>query len=375
METLPSFCSFINNLAYSRGLKGEASHAESSLLKDLEGQPVLFILIDGLGKTLLERLPEDSFLRSLYRRDLLSVFPSTTACAMTTLVSGTPPGIHGTSGRYMYIPACDLPINSMAFRARKDNRPVPLDPLHHAWPYPSWIPEIQGPVYTVIPSVLENSPFARYLGGNTKGEGYSTLDAAFEKILKAASNPKPGGFYYLYLWDLDSQSHETGPESEKTYNLLEKLNNLVENLASKLKKGVKLVITADHGQIQIREENRFYLTSDHPVVSCLKTIPYGEPRATQFLVKPEAIESFRKYFTRDFGPYFDLYTQKETEKLGLFGTTKFSAFAKGNFGNFLALAKDHNLLLYKDKEYPLGIHTGEHGGNSSTERVIPLLVH
>ena len=49
---------------------------------------LVFVVADGLGKSLVERLPSDSFIARHGRADLTTVFPSSTATALTTLATG-----------------------------------------------------------------------------------------------------------------------------------------------------------------------------------------------------------------------------------------------------------------------------------------------
>ena len=60
---------------------------------------VLFVILDGLGSELFGRvLHPDSFLRKHYKQDVFSVFPATTAAALTSIATGQHPGEHGIIG-------------------------------------------------------------------------------------------------------------------------------------------------------------------------------------------------------------------------------------------------------------------------------------
>src|SRR5690349_21268890 len=49
---------------------------------------LIFVLVDGMGLNLVQRLPENSLIRSHLKMDLISVFPSTTAAALTSIATG-----------------------------------------------------------------------------------------------------------------------------------------------------------------------------------------------------------------------------------------------------------------------------------------------
>ena len=64
---------------------------------------VVFMIFDGLGVDMLEHdLAPDDFFRRHLRRELTSVYPSTTAAATTTYNSGLSPLEHGSLGWSLY---------------------------------------------------------------------------------------------------------------------------------------------------------------------------------------------------------------------------------------------------------------------------------
>ena len=67
---------------------------------------VVFVIADGLGMHPIEQnLPQTSFLRRHLSAELTSVFPSTTTCATTSLLSNLYPMEHGWFGWSLYFEA------------------------------------------------------------------------------------------------------------------------------------------------------------------------------------------------------------------------------------------------------------------------------
>ena len=63
---------------------------------------LLFILSDGTGSNLINKLNDDSILKRNKKDDIITVFPSTTACVLTSLVTAEFPEVHGIWGWFNY---------------------------------------------------------------------------------------------------------------------------------------------------------------------------------------------------------------------------------------------------------------------------------
>jgi hypothetical protein len=68
---------------------------------------VLLLVVDGLGLRYLRDAHPGSTLRQYLRGGLTSVFPSTTATAITTFMTGLAPAQHGLTGWHMYLEEID----------------------------------------------------------------------------------------------------------------------------------------------------------------------------------------------------------------------------------------------------------------------------
>lgn len=65
----------------------------NELNKELEKKykNVVLIILDGLGNKILSNISPNGFFIKNYKKKITSVYPSTTAAAMTTYYSGKPP--------------------------------------------------------------------------------------------------------------------------------------------------------------------------------------------------------------------------------------------------------------------------------------------
>lgn len=83
-------------------VQSEAGHA----MRERIGTPrhLVLVIADGLGLDLLESMPAASFLWQHVAGEALTVFPSATAAALTSLQTARWPGEHGVIGHWMLGP-------------------------------------------------------------------------------------------------------------------------------------------------------------------------------------------------------------------------------------------------------------------------------
>src|SRR5438128_4119072 len=82
---------------------------------------LVLLIIDGLGDNYLMRHGAGSELARRRRTSLTSVFPSTTASAITTSYTGCAPLEHGLTGWFTYFGEAGCVAAALPFRSRGDN--------------------------------------------------------------------------------------------------------------------------------------------------------------------------------------------------------------------------------------------------------------
>ena len=70
----------------------------------------------------LGRLPHSSFLARHYKMTLNATFPSTTACALTSVATASYPNQHGVTGWFTHLPELDITILPLPFVERFSKR-------------------------------------------------------------------------------------------------------------------------------------------------------------------------------------------------------------------------------------------------------------
>src|SRR5687767_9538080 len=118
-----SLVNLVASIVAARG--GTALHPTLRNLRAEElgaARNVVFLIIDGLGDNYLARRGAGSELARRRRGSLTSVFPSTTASAITTSYTGRTPLEHGLTGWFTYFGEAGCVSAALPFRSRGDYR-------------------------------------------------------------------------------------------------------------------------------------------------------------------------------------------------------------------------------------------------------------
>ena len=336
----------------------------------------VLILIDGLGANLLKRLPAGAFLRKNMICRLQSVFPSTTATALTTLATGLWPCSHGIPGWWTYLEEQDLSTISLPFRERFSGKPLEKYGIttNILFPCPGIWSQLKCKVTSIKPFSIVDSVYSRYSDQGIESIGYSDLDNAFEIVRKVVEKNNDTDFTMLYLPELDTISHALGPDHNNVLMLLEKLSENIARLADFLESRARILITADHGQNTIPEKRRYILRNDDDLLHHLKCWPTCEPVVPVFHVISGREKQFYNEFTYRFGENFALLTAKEVEDLQLFGPYRYSSVLRSRIGTFIGIALQPAALIVHPAGCSRTVHTGFHAGLSENEMYVPLIV-
>src|SRR5687768_1607589 len=110
-----------------QGRGGAPRHPPLALLPARELEParnVVLVIVDGLGDNYLMRHGAGGELERRRRGAITSVFPSTTASAITTSYAGCTPLEHGLTGWYTYFGEAGCVAAGLPFRSRGDMLPL-----------------------------------------------------------------------------------------------------------------------------------------------------------------------------------------------------------------------------------------------------------
>jgi len=374
----PTLVSLINALhSLAKNEKNSSDPSINQLKKDIgEYEHYVFILIDGLGANLLNQLSPNGLLKNSLYKIIRTVFPSTTASAITSLTTGAYPSTHSITGWWTYLPQYNLTSTVLPFVERFSGNSLSkyFIKTEEVFLLPSLFEKINYYFKSYIPLEFKGSIFSTYSSGRKETYGYSNLQEALEKLSNDLQTLNEPSLSYIYYPDLDSTSHAHGFTHPKNIELLHEIDTKLQNFKNNLSTKVRIVITADHGHTIIPKENQLYISDDNPLMSYLQFPPSGEPRVPIFHVKKGFNKVFKKIFNETYGEYFYLLSKKEVEKLQLLGPGTITLETQKRIGDFLAIAKGDHVLSYLRPKGTLPNMVGFHAGLSDDEMNIPVFL-
>ena len=206
-------------------------------------QVVLFVL-DGLGWDQLQARPDLApFLTAMTGGRITSVAPTTTATALTSISTGLPPARHEVVGYRVRVDSDDV-LNVLRWRTGAGDAIDQVDPtVFQRQP-------VFGGRQPVVVTRTEFGPtgftLAHLPGVRLRGwRTASSLPVVVGEALRAGET-----FVYAYYDGIDKIAHERGfgPYYDAE---LRAADRLVADVADQLPPGAALVVTADHGQVEV----------------------------------------------------------------------------------------------------------------------------
>lgn len=353
--------------------------APCTCLPDLSGSRiVVFLLIDGLGANDVKRRGPGAFMDDHAQGQLTSVFPPTTASAVTASMSALAPAAHGLTGWYIRDPRFGGILAPLPM-VRRDRQPLTgWWPVPRLFPYACLFQHLRCRSAVVSPEHILGSPFnMRHTRGAAARYPYRTLNEMVAAIGEAARNlGRRGGFVYAYHPDYDALAHAHGIGSDECtqhYGLLDDALQAIRRALAGLE--ATLVVSADHGFIDSPPEQQVCL-EDHPALAaCLDGPLWGEWRSAYCRVLPQWKDDFENVFRAELGERFELVGARRLIDSGAFGpAAKVHPRLAERVGDYAIIGRGRWTL--HDRLPGERAHTmvGVHAGVSADEMFIPLVV-
>lgn len=332
------------------------------------------LLIDGLGAQLLAdaHASDPSLAPTLAdlataRPGLVAGFPSTTPTSLGSLVTGLPPGQHGLVGFQVLVPDPERVMNLLHWDER-------VDPLEFQ-PHPTMFERAEQAgvrVTTVGPRAFRGSglTLAGLRGGGHRGA--DSLGELVAGMLTGLAEPGPS-LVYGYHADLDATGHRNGCGSPHWRAQLRVLDQVVAALVEGLPAGSALVVTGDHGMVDVPAETRIDL-ADEPDLMDGVALVSGEPRVTALRAHPGAAADVLATWRERLDPSdWLVLSVPEALRAGLYGPARDGVAER--VGDVLAIALGSVACVHSGlMPAPLLALVGMHGSVSQAERAVPLIV-
>ncbi|MDP2736387.1 MAG: alkaline phosphatase family protein [bacterium] len=372
-----SIVNLMASIKFFFGGKSDYEPLKSFNISDISKNIVL-IVIDGLGYEYLVKYGKHSFLYKNLKGKMTSVFPATTASAMTAYSTGLAPAQHGLTGWFMYLKEIGaisviLPFTTRSggFNLEKGN--IKFKDIYNARSF------FQGLKATSI-SIKHNdyidSEYNRLVEKGAKKLSFLNLNGFFKQINKALRVNKRRKFVFAYWGKFDSLCHRKGTNSKEVKRHFIQLDKRIKFLAESLKnKNTTIIVSADHGLINTKEKDKVIKLEDYPKFLETLAMPLsGEPRAVYCYVRPDKIKQFENYVKTEFNKCCEMHKSEDLIKKNYFGLFKPDKKLKDRIGDYILIMKENYIM----KDLVLGekrnIYIGNHGGVSEEEMFVPLVV-
>jgi hypothetical protein len=371
-----SIVNLMASIMAARG--GHSAYAPLRLLPPAEIIGVtnlVLLVIDGLGADYLARHSPQGPLSRHLRGAITSVFPTTTAAAIPSFLTGEPPHQHGLTGWFTWLRELGCVMTVLPGHPRYGGasyRQAGIDPARLYGLTPVF-QRLRTPSVVVSPSYIANSDFNRALGVGAKTIPYDGLKAMFRATaiaLRRASGPR---YFYLYWPKLDTLGHHQGIESPVTRHHLAEIEQvLTDFLVQAAGTDTLVLVTADHGQIDTTPADRIDL-ADHPTLAqCLALPLCGEPRAAFCYLRPGHVETFSDYCRSRLAGRMEVVPSQDLIDRGLFGLGTPNPRLVERVGDLTLLLRGNNVINQRLPSETPHVQIGVHGGLSRAELLVPL---
>lgn len=334
---------------------------------------ICVVMVDGLGKALLRsRGGHAPFLRKLMENSqtLAAAFPSTTAASLASFGTGLPPGQHGLVGYDAVDPQRRRVVNQLG------GWPKDLDPL--AWQPHATVFERAAAhgVHTATVSLGQFKDSA-LTSAALRGTEFIPAESTHARVRTTCETlaEHRRALVYCYFNELDKAGHRHGKGSAQWGNALEDLDSAMRTLAARVPPGTLLLLTADHGMVDIDEKWRIDYSQFPELVEGVE-LTAGEPRAVQLHFHPGCSAATREgvaqAWRERFGTKAWVLGRDEAIAHGLFGEV--DAAVRERIGDLLVLAAEDIAFMDGRRVNPSAfLMVGQHGSLTRAECEVPLL--
>ncbi|MEV4312614.1 nucleotide pyrophosphatase/phosphodiesterase family protein [Actinocrispum sp. NPDC049592] len=337
---------------------------------------VCLLLVDGLGWELLRQFPEDApTLTGMAGSSITAGFPATTGTSLATIGTGMPSGEHGVVG-LSFAASADQMINVLQWTQHAAGKHVDLRDQfvpEEFQPLPTTFMRAADAgvtVHLVTDASFQSSGLTRAVlrGGSYDGV-FALGDLAAKAI--AALRSADRAFCYGYHSQLDLLGHIYGPGTEDWRYQLRQVDRLVATIAAELPSDGLLVVTADHGMVEVGDADKIDYDTTPELQDGVRMLG-GEPRARHVYVSEGALDAVLTAWRSVLDSRAWVATRDEAIEAGWFGPVVTDR-ARARIGDLVVAAQDTSVVVRSGVEPMLTRLAGQHGSLTAAEQLIPLL--
>lgn len=333
---------------------------------------VAVVLVDAMGWHLLPELAGSApLLASVLAggtgrlSELACTFPSTTPTSLVSLGTGAQPGEHGILGFTLNVPGTDRVLNHIQWRD---------DPPHAAWqPLPTWFQRLNQAGVSARAVLPEGFMGSGLTDAAYRGARFCPTNSTEDYAQRVADELRAApGLVYGYAADLDTATHMFGISSPQWHEAATHVDALLTRLVEALPKNAALVVTADHGGLNVPANARVDLDTDPRLGAGIRVVA-GDQRVRYLHTGPGAAADVQATWSELLDGWAEVYSREEAVATGMFGPVSPRHLAR--IGDVVVTCTGDAAVLATGHEPPETARLiGFHGAATAAELAIPLIV-
>lgn len=325
-----------------------------------DAEQVVLLVLDGIGwNQLVDRRHLAPTMAAMVGGPITSVAPSTTATALTSISTGVAPGLHGIMGYRMVVGREVLNVLRWSANGRDARSSIPPESLQTYDAFEGQRPPV------ITRAEFRDSGFTRAHLEKTRLVGWRVASTLVAEISFALQRNEP--FVYAYYDGIDKIAHEFGLDRhyDAEFGFVDRL---VADVLEVLPPGAVLVVTSDHGQVDVGDD---VVAPDAAVMSHVD-VQSGEGRFRWLHARPGHARALFDAALAHHGDRSWVVTVDQVIDEGWFGPTV-TDDARSRLGDVALVARE--ALAFSDPAdsgaFPL---RARHGSLTADEMFVPLLV-
>lgn len=355
---------------------------------------IAVVLADGLGWWQLEKLCATGampFLATIIERadrgeaaqliEATTVFPSTTAAALTALQTARTPQEHGNFAYFVWLDefrqvTAMLRWGPAITRHGSYFDDPKVDPRAYVK-----VPSIHGRLrrggvasYIIEPELFRSGAMTRMHAREATYVGYqlpTTMGVRLRELLSGGPHADGRAYIYAYWAAIDTTSHMYGPMSDEAAAEAASFDlNLARAVGDRAAGDTLMLLTADHGHAFTDPDRVIDLLGDDELRGLLRNPIAGEPRLA--FLHTDHSAAVRQHIEDRWPGAFELLDRDELIDAGMFGRGD-PTMARKRIGEVCALLMDDRGARIMRVDGHDFHHRGSHGGLSPDEMRIPIL--
>lgn len=271
LSNVPSTVMSIFGVSHDRpNLPGDAlGNVETSNIEN-----IILLLCDGLGYNQWKKQGDRGFIGRFSRRGnvrpITTVFPSTTAAAITSVSTGMTPQEHGLPEWFVYMDELGEVIVTLPFTRvgdqGRDTLAGELDP-RMLFDGPTVFQRLSGEgvrCTSFSSRYLANSAYSRISRTGSDVVPYTSSSDFTVSLRRLVERSRGRNLFYAYWSNVDTLEHVYGPDTDEAEVETSLISHAFEEgFLSKIDQGAAkktlMLVVADHGQLQVNPEETVYL--------------------------------------------------------------------------------------------------------------------